>query len=310
MRDDDELNDSLDDLLGGAIVGKPKTPPAHYQPPAPKGYFESCPRCRGTGQTPWGPCFRCKGEKGKTYKTSPEARAKGRENAAKASAKREQGKAEWREEHKAELAWLNATIERQQARAHKGQSTWNFPIELGEKLAQYGTLTDGQLAAVQRCMAKDAERAEQRQTERAARDAAAPSVDVTKLEEAFATARSKAKDMGARGINRLHLRLQSGDHSIVFSPGSPGSEWEGMIFAKAEGKKLGWIKAGKFTARYECTPEEQSAVVDCCNDPLKAALAYGQRWSCCAVCGRTLTNDGSIEAGVGPICAARFGWTV
>jgi hypothetical protein len=26
------------------------------------------------------------------------------------------------------------------------------------------------------------------------------------------------------------------------------------------------------------------------------------------VCGRTLTNDGSIERGIGPICAENYGW--
>jgi len=57
-----------------------------------------------------------------------------------------------------------------------------------------------------------------------------------------------------------------------------------------------------------CTDAEQDAVVECCNDPEKAAVAFGKAFSCCAVCHCTLTNDGSIERGIGPICAEKFGW--
>jgi hypothetical protein len=96
---------------------------------------------------------------------------------------------------------------------------------------------------------------------------------------------------------------------MLWTPGSLGSKWEGMLFAKTEdGKKLGWIKDGKFTARYECTPVEAAAVIDCAENPETAAIAYGKAWSRCGVCGRGLLNDVSIARGIGPICAEKFGW--
>jgi hypothetical protein len=41
-------------------------------------------------------------------------------------------------------------------------------------------------------------------------------------------------------------------------------------------------------------------------NPLAAAVRYGKLSGTCCSCGRDLTNDGSIEAGIGPICAGRF----
>ncbi len=39
---------------------------------------------------------------------------------------------------------------------------------------------------------------------------------------------------------------------------------------------------------------------------LAAVSKYGKETGTCLVCGRTLTNPDSIEAGIGPICASRF----
>lgn len=43
-------------------------------------------------------------------------------------------------------------------------------------------------------------------------------------------------------------------------------------------------------------------------DPAAAAVAYGRRTGTCACCGRELTNHASIEAGIGPICAEKWGF--
>lgn len=43
-------------------------------------------------------------------------------------------------------------------------------------------------------------------------------------------------------------------------------------------------------------------------DPAEASARYGAEFKRCGVCGRGLTNDESRERGIGPICAARWGW--
>lgn len=41
---------------------------------------------------------------------------------------------------------------------------------------------------------------------------------------------------------------------------------------------------------------------------LEQAREYGVLYGTCCVCGRTLTNEESIEAGIGPVCAGKKGW--
>lgn len=39
---------------------------------------------------------------------------------------------------------------------------------------------------------------------------------------------------------------------------------------------------------------------------IEEAKAYGALYGTCAVCGRTLTDEDSIAAGIGPVCASKF----
>jgi len=136
-----------------------------------------------------------------------------------------------------------------------------------------------------------------------------PAINVSKIEAAFESARTKAKRPGMMGVWTRPLTLRSASGiDVRFQPGSAGSQWEGMIFAKSGDKKLGYVKAGAFHARRECTAEEQAAVIETAADPFNAAKAYGKAWSVCTVCGQTLTNDKSIALGIGPICKERYGW--
>jgi len=38
---------------------------------------------------------------------------------------------------------------------------------------------------------------------------------------------------------------------------------------------------------------------------LEEAKEFGALYGTCCVCGRTLTNEDSIEAGIGPVCAGK-----
>lgn len=281
-----------------------------YVPPE-KMFSEGCTRCRGTGNfisysgRVLGPCFACKGKGKFEYKTSPEARAKAQ---GRSAAKRESKAADdraWQADHADVIAWLRAAALANSQR----NGTFTFPSDLIAKLHQYGTLTDGQLAAVRKLMHRDAQRAAARVVERAEREASAPAVDASKISQAFAVAREHAARPGQLGVYTKPIRMQSGDVTVVWTPGSIGSQWEGMLFAKTpEGKKLGAVKDGKFNARFTCTPVEAAAVLDCAQNPELAAVAYGKAWSRCGICDRTLHNDESIARGIGPICAERFGW--
>jgi Family of unknown function (DUF6011) len=304
----DEMNDSLDNLFAGdtgPVRVNPVRPAAVEFKSAVERFEENCPKCGGRGRfisyagRDCGPCFTCKGKGKKVFKSSAADRAKARESAATRKANRQADLVQsWAESNPAEYAWLQETAPR-----------WHVAASLLEGLAKFGSLTGPQMNMVQNGIARDAERAAKRQ----AAVANAPAVDVSKLETAFATARKNAARPGQMGVMVKPIKLQSGEGKaglvVKFTPGSIGSQWEGMIFAKSEdGRKLGHVKAGRFVKRFECTESEAAAVVDCVNDPHKAAVAYGKAWSRCCICGRGLLNDESIARSMGPICAERFGW--
>ena len=52
----------------------------------------------------------------------------------------------------------------------------------------------------------------------------------------------------------------------------------------------------------------KAIIMGAANDPLTAAIRYGKVSGECSCCGRELTDPRSIERGIGPICATKFGW--
>ena len=307
-----DLNDDLSDLLGGETVAPTslKQPPASYAPLEQTVFAEGCPKCRGTGSfisysgRNLGPCFACKGAGKNTFKTSPEARAKSRERAAVKRVEKAQAVVDAANSFYAsypdEIAWLQQSAKRNASRG----GSFTFPADLLEKINQYGELTYSQLDAVRKLMARDAERS-------AERAAAAPAADVSALEKAFAVARERAMLPGAKGVFTKPLKLTSGEVSVAISSPKPGSKWDGMLFvrdAKDDERKLGYFKGGKFFRQGAATDVEAAAILAVAASPFDAVKAYAQAWSACGICGQTLFNAESIERGIGPICAAKYGW--
>jgi hypothetical protein len=298
-----ELNDSLDDLLGGPM-GEIRVEPIRSAPamkPAAERFEEGCQKCNGSGKfISWsgrvmGNCFACKGAGKKVFKSSPEARAKNRESVAARKARIAlEGLEAWKEANPAEFDWLKANAER-----------WSLAASLLDNVIKWGSLSEKQMAVIHSGLARDAARIVQRE----AAKANAPAVDASQIEAAFAKAREKAARPGQMGVMVKPLKVKSGEVSLSFAPGSLGSKWEGMLFAKSvDGKKLGSIKDGKFQRRFECSDAEAAAVLDCAANPKEGLLAFAKAWSKCGVCGRGLLNEVSIERGIGPICMEKFGW--
>jgi Family of unknown function (DUF6011) len=294
---DDELNDSLDDLLGGAIVPERvrPAPPANYQP---TDYTEPCKKCGGTGHwRPGYPCFACKGVGKKTFKSSPQQRAKHREHNAERKlekvAERKREREAWEAEHAAEVKWLRDAARRNDER----NGNFDFPINMINAINQYSSLTENQLATVQRLMLRDQERNEQRTKERQEREANAPTVNVSRIEEAFAKAT-------ANKVRYPKLRLDT----FVFSPAGANSKNPGAVYVKEGEEYLGKVVQGKFLCTATCGDERRDRVTTAANDPEAAAVAYGKRFGQCSICSRTLTDGDSIDRGIGPICASKYGW--
>lgn len=272
--------------------------------PADRAHFEPCGKCGGSGQTRWGICFRCQGKGGKTFKTSSAHRAKARVQRED----RNQRKLEaFTAEHPAEVAWLQKAAA-WQANRRDGKAAWAFPGEVLDKLNTYHSLTDGQLDAIRRFMAKDAERAAQREQVKAA----APVIDASKLEAAFADRRAQRKNPNAEGVKWLKLHLAhkaDGEaRAFTFLDMPARGQWEAAIMVKEGETKLGRISGGKFRRSFACDDATEARVLAAASDPAAAAVAFGLEFSHCACCGLELTDPESIERGIGPICAEKWGF--
>jgi len=296
----DDFNDDLSDLLGGkGPVATPKQPPASYIP-LEKRFEEKCPKCRGTGKfvsysgRVIGDCFNCKGAGKKVFKTSTAERTVNRARAhAKAAEKARSLIGEitqWQEQHAAAWQWMTSN----NARGNE------FAKSLCEALYKYGSLTDNQLAAVERNLAKMAER-------KAEREAAAPVVatdGIDRLKAAFdkAAAFTAAK---AKGLTVRNPKITIGGMTI--SPAKATSANAGALYVKSGEAYLGKVADGKFFASRDCTPEQQAQVLKFVADPAEAAKVYGQETGVCCVCNATLRSEWRLR-GIGPICAEKFGW--
>ena len=124
--------------------------------------------------------------------------------------------------------------------------------------------------------------------------------------EALFNAFEAAKSKGAK---RLTLRFEG----INIKPNRDLSAlWVTSQTEKEEGnyglqpKYLGKVTPAGCDSRLSDTVKE--VILSAANDPLTAAIRYGKVSGECSCCGRELTDPRSIERGIGPICATKFGW--
>lgn len=257
-------------------------------------YIETCRKCGGSGvynlpSSHGRACFACKGVGHFVRMTSPEARQKAK--ASREARKAKTADDSWSafvEDHPVAAAWID------------GAGDFPFAVSMREAVRKWGTLTDRQLQACENAAAKRAaylERKAAENVERAAREASAPEITIDKVAQAFASAKSS-------GIKRPKLRLAG----FLFSPAPESGRNAGAIYVKQGETYLGKVVAGKFVASRDCSDTSREEILAACADPFAAAKAYGLRTGVCSCCGRELTKGESIERGIGPICAEKFGW--
>jgi hypothetical protein len=266
---------------------------------AANGAEKTCPRCKGSGQWVGGyvnhvvrDCAICNGsgrvKAGYKYKTPAEYaayKAKRQANAFKKEDAERQRFDGWMHANPVEAKWLNDG-------AGRG---FEFAIKLLADVRKFGGLTQGQRDAITRSIAK-------REEAKAAREAAAPTMagpGLGTLVGAFA----KAVEAGLR-----NPKVRIG--GIIFTLAKAASANAGCLYVKSsDGVYLGKITpAGKLMVSRDCTKDQEAEVVAIGVDPMAAAIAHGKRTGSCAICGRELTNAESVERGIGPICAEKFGW--
>jgi hypothetical protein len=289
-----QMNEQADDLLGPARPMAPGELDAlaagNLAMTAAKPVFVGpCFKCGGTGQFRRGRfaarCFGCNGTGRKTFAKPAAARAQSRQKAAarKANTAADNWQA-FETDQPARAAWV------------KANPSFEFAQAMRQAVEQYGDLTENQGAAVDRLIVK----AEQREAERLARIAGAAPINMDLIEQAFAKAGASLK--------RPTLRLPG----FVISLAPAHGKNAGALYVKAgasfEAEYLGKIQGGKFERSFRCTPEREQEFRVVAADPKEAAIRFGRLTGSCACCGRELTAGESIERGIGPICAGKYGW--
>ncbi len=171
--------------------------------------------------------------------------------------------------------------------------TWNdFAVSLVNQFNSKGRLSPNQWAAAERMISKMA-------ANKVARDAKSIDVNVGKIKELLVHAKVKRPVFRAEGL-KFSLA------PTALKNGQPAAN-AGAVYVKAGDDYQGKIADGKFRAGRDCLDDTPQAVVRAAQDPRGVAVQYGRDTGICACCGRTLTDPVSIEMGIGPICAEKWG---
>lgn len=275
---------------------------------APKAQREEkrypCPTCAGTGQyhgvrvhQAKGHCFACRG---KGYFTqSPKQREANKVRYAQKKADAAKAVQVAIAEFQAQQPEMFAELSLARKMASYGESSNAFILSLADQLFARGTLSERQIAAWYRGKEKLAAiRAEKE----AARKAAAVAIDLSPIAQMFEAAMANGYKKPMYRANGLRIK-----------PGREGALYvmteERMEFG-TYGEQPGYegkIAAGQFHPVKACAPDTADKLKAIAADPLGEAIRHGRRTGHCSCCGRELTNHASIDAGIGPICASKWG---
>lgn len=198
----------------------------------------------------------------------------------------------WEADNPDVIGWLESARDRS-----------GFARSLLTALGRWGHLTDGQAAAVRKIIREDAARAAN----------PLPKVpDALVSDDALLAAFNRAR---AAGIKRPALTLRAdvdGEPvALRFSLAPDSGKNPGAIYVKrhGDGLYLGKVVGGQLFKSRDAGDAELDAARALMTDPAGEARANGLRWGVCCVCNRTLTDADSVAAGIGPVCATKWGFT-
>jgi predicted RNA-binding Zn-ribbon protein involved in translation (DUF1610 family) len=257
--------------------------PRYVAAPVAATHRHACTKCKGSGTfrsytgRSLGECFVCKGAGFQEFKTSPQQRVRAAEQRVARKERAEQNNLDtFAEEHPAAYEWMVAQAPR-----------FDFAASMLGSLKKWGRLTDNQLAAVERCVERDRERT----AKRAAEAAAAPAVP--EMHKFWEVLQRHAKFYAGK----LTISRRNQDQLCWIKH----EDAEKVIGKIDHGQLTLWSRPGvDMNAVREQLTEFEGA-------PLQAAMRWGKLAGRCCSCGRDLTDPASIEAGIGPICATKFG---
>jgi len=203
--------------------------------------------------------------------------------------------------------------------------SFGFAASLLEGVFRFGSLTERQLEAARRCMARDNDRLAVNSASVAANPpTVAPSPATTAVSTYTPPAPAPRIEIDGSRINQAFTaavangltkpRLRYGD--LLLSLAGSSSRNPGNVYVKFENTTyIGRLDGTRFVPGRgwaSLTGEQQKATLEnlrsIAHDPIAAAANHGHSTGNCACCGRFLSDPPSVARGIGPICVTRFGW--
>ena len=287
------MNDS-DDFDFAAWIAENDEPPEPPRPtakPAAEREKHACGECAGTGRWLHGTnnrgeskCFACKGRG--YFLSSAQDRRKGRDQRRESKARKlADAKGAFNETHPDLIVALS------------GMTEWNnFAQSLVDQFNRRGDLSEKQVAAAQRMIAKtEATRAANAKSRDEAK-ADAVVVDLTIIREMF-------EKVHAGGYKRPTYRAAG----VVISRAPDNGKNAGHLYVKQSDDYQGKITPdGRFLPVRAADTSVAALLQTIAADPKGEAVRHGAKTGNCSCCGRELTKAESVEAGIGPICAERW----
>ena len=249
-----------------------------------------CNACSGTGKY-FGPrvhqtkahCFACRGKGYFLSSQGDRLRAKAQRQ-HRAKTKLEDAQAAFEEQHPGLIEALGKVSE------------WNeFAASLVGQFRERGTLSDRQAFAAMNTLDKiEASRKKRRATQ----SANSGKVDLAPIRAMFEAA-------SGAGLKCPRYRAEG----LVLSLAPMHGKNPGAIYVKGDNDDayLGKVLSTTYHAAPQAGPWALTSLQAIAADPLAAAVRYGRLMGSCACCGRTLTDPKSVERGIGPICAGKWG---
>tara|TARA_R100000808_G_scaffold21710_1_gene46940 strand:- start:235 stop:1155 length:921 start_codon:yes stop_codon:yes gene_type:complete len=260
-----------------------------------------CVRCGGTGKykgvrlhQPRSDCFTCKG-KG-YFLTSADSRKKAK--VARIKRKEKELSDNWSDfmhcnKEIAEHIFANAFPSEQSKKMPN-----SFFRSLYDSARKHGDLTEKQTQAVYNSIAREADYLDKKKEE--AKPKAV--IDLSGIREPLTTAKeNKLVKPVLRAVD------EESDKVFIFTLAKPNSANPNFVYVKEDGEYAGKISPeGEFFG-WRTPKESVDALVRVSENISEATIKYARKTGKCGCCGRGLTVKESILAGVGPVCADKFG---
>ena len=123
-----------------------------------------------------------------------------------------------------------------------------------------------------------------------------PQPDLSKIEAMF--------DKASASLKKPRVHMLCGTEELTLTRALTG---EGLHVQRNAGRYVGRLAQGRYQPVRGAPTDTIGALASFAADPLKAVVAFGQATGRCALCSRTLSDPVSVERGVGPVCAERWG---